>query len=115
MHTEVDVRNHDRALVPGSYAEADLVLEQKEDIPTIPLQAVNHEGSKTTVLVVNGKGQLEDRPVSLGIQTANDAEIVTGLQEGEMVVVSDRAGLKPGEKVSAQVVQVKQYQESSQE
>lgn len=115
MHTEVDVRNHDHTLVPGLYAEADLTLEHKEDIPAIPLQALNHEGGKTTVFVVNSNDQLEDRPVSLGIQTANDAEVVAGLREGEMVVVSDRAGLKPREKVSAQLVQIKQYQESTQE
>ena len=115
MHTEVDVRNRDHVLVPGLYAEADLVLEHKEDIPTIPLQSVNHEGDKTTVFVVTGNNQLEDRPLRLGIQTANDAEVVAGLHEGEMVVVSDRAGLKPGEKVSPQIVQVMQYHESSQE
>ena len=115
MHTEVDVRNRDHALVPGLYAEADLVLEHKEGIPTIPLQAVNHAGDKTTVLVVTGDNQFEDRPVRLGIQTADDAEIVAGLHEGEMVVVSDRAGLKPGEKVSPQVVQIMQYHESNQE
>ena len=115
MHTEVDVRNHDHVLVPGLYAEADLVLEHKEDIPTIPLQAVNHAGDKTTVFVVTGDNQLEDRPVRLGIQTANDAEIVAGLHEGEMVVMSDRAGLKPGEKVSPQMVQVMQYHENNQE
>ena len=115
MHTEVDVRNRDHLLVPGLYAEADLVLEHKEDIPTIPLQAVNHQGDKTTVYVVTGNNRLEDRPVRLGIQTANDAEIVTGLNEGEIVVVSDRAGLKPGERVSPQVVQVMQYHESNQE
>ena len=115
MHTEVDVRNHDHVLLPGLYAEADLVLEHKEDIPTIPLQAVNHEGDKTTVYVVTGNNRLEDRLVRLGIQTANDAEVVAGLHEGEMVVVSDRAGLKPGEKVSPQVVQVMQYHESNQE
>src|SRR5215472_13965099 len=44
MHTEVDVKNPDHVLVPGLYADADLTLEHKEDIPTIPLQAVNHEG-----------------------------------------------------------------------
>jgi RND family efflux transporter MFP subunit len=115
MHTEVDVRNPDHVLVPGLYAEADLVLEHKEDIPTIPLQAVNHAGDKTTVFVVTGDNQLEDRPVRLGIQTANDAEIVAGLHEGEMVVMSDRAGLKPGEKVSPQMVQVMQYHENNQE
>lgn len=115
MHTEVDVRNPDRVLVPGLYAEADLTLEHKADIPTIPLQALNHEGDKTTVFVVNGNNELEDRTVSLGIQTANDAEVVAGLHEGEMVVVSDRAGLKPGEKVVPQAVQVMQYHDSNQE
>ncbi|HKU26851.1 MAG TPA: efflux RND transporter periplasmic adaptor subunit [Candidatus Sulfotelmatobacter sp.] len=115
MHTEVDVRNRDHALVPGLYAEADLTLEHKEDIPTIPLQALNHEGDKTTVFVVDANNELQDRPVNVGIQTANDAEIVAGLHQGEMVVISDRAGLKAGEKVSPQIVQVMQYHENNQE
>ncbi len=115
MHTEVDVRNPDRLLVPGLYADADLTLEHREDIPSIPLQAVNHEADKTTVFVVNGNNQLEDRVVTLGLQTATDAEVVTGLGEGEQVVISDRSGLKPGEKVVAQPVQVMQYHESTQE
>jgi multidrug efflux pump subunit AcrA (membrane-fusion protein) len=115
MHTEVDVRNPDHLLVPGLYAEADLTLEHKEDIPAIPLEALNHEGNKTTVFVVNENHEVEDRPVSLGIETANDAEVVAGLHDGEMVVVSDRAGLKPGEKVVPQVIQVMQYHENSQE
>jgi RND family efflux transporter MFP subunit len=115
MHTEVDVRNPDHLLVPGLYAEADLTLEHKEDIPTIPLQSLNHEGDKTTVFVVNGNDELEDRPVSLGIQTANDAEVVAGLHEGEMVVVSDRTGLKTGEKVAPQVTQVMRFEDGSQQ
>ena len=115
MHTEVDVRNPDRVLVPGLYAEADVTLEHRDDIPSVPLQAVNHEGDKTTVFVVNGNGQLEDRPVSLGLQTATDAEVVSGLQDGEQVVISDRSGLKPGERVVAQPVQVMQYHENTQE
>lgn len=115
MHTEVDVPNPGRLLVPGMYAEADVTLEHKEDIPTVPLQALNHEGDKTTVSVVNANDEIEDRPVSLGIETANDAEVVAGLHEGEQVVVSDRGGLTPGEKVRPQVVQIKQYHESNQD
>ena len=115
MHTEVDVSNNDRVLMPGLYADADLTLEHKEDIPSVPLQAVNHEGDKTTVFVVNANSEIEDRPVSLGIQTASDAEVVAGLSEGELVVVSDRSALKPGEKVHPQVVQIMQYHESNQE
>jgi len=115
MHTEVDVKNPDHILVPGLYAEADLTLEHKEDIPSVPLQAVNHEGNKATVFVVNSNDELEDRTVSLGLQTATDAEVVAGLHEGEEVVLSDRSGLKPGEKVIPKEVQVMQYHETNQE
>ncbi len=115
MHTEVDVPNKNGALVPGMYAQADLTLEQREDVPTVPLQAVNHEGGKTTIFVVNANGEIEDRVISLGIQTASDAEVVSGLREGEQVVVSDRGGLKVGERVHPQLVQVMQYHEGSQE
>jgi hypothetical protein len=41
--------------------------------------------------------------------------VVSGLKEGEKVVVSDRGGLKPGERVHPQVVQVMQYHENNQE
>ena len=79
----------------------------------MPVQALNHEGNKTTVFVVNPDGELEDRPVQVGLQTASDAEIVSGLNEGEQVVVSDRSGLKPGQKVHPQAMAVMQYQEQN--
>ena len=115
MHTEVDVQNRDRMLMPGLYAEADVSLEHRQDIPAIPLQAINHEVDKTTVFVVAANGEIEDRPITLGIQTATDAEVLTGLSEGEQVVVSDRSGLKSGQKVHPQTVQIMQYQEGKQE
>jgi RND family efflux transporter MFP subunit len=109
MHTEVDVKNSDRILVPGLYAEADVVLEHRDDIPAVPLQAINHEAGNPTVYVVNGSNVIEDRPVTLGIQTANDAEVVSGLHDGEQIVVSDRSGLKPGEKVIPHAVSIMEY------
>ncbi len=115
MHTEVDVPNPDRVLMPGLYAEADVALEHREDIPAIPLQAINHEGDRTTVFLVNRDGEIVNRPIMLGLQTATDAEVVSGLNEGEQVVVSDRSGLKPGQKVHPQVVQIVQYKEAKPE
>jgi len=115
MHTEVDVKNPGHVLMPGLYADADVSLEHRDDIPAIPLQAVNHEGDKTTVFVVNRNNEIEDRPINLGLQTASDAEVVAGLNPGEEIVVSDRSGLKPGEKVYPQGGQVMQYQEAKQE
>ena len=105
MHTEVDVPNTDHTLIPGVYAEATLSLDRKPDAVAVPLQAVNHEGDKTTVYLVGGDGKVVDRPITLGIQTASDAEVLSGLSTGDRVIVSDRGGLKPGQAVRPQVVQ----------
>ncbi len=113
MHTEVDVPNPQRVLVPGLYADADLSLDHKVDVLTLPVQALNHEGNKTTVFVVDSNGELQDRTVQLGLQTSSDAEITSGLNEGDQVVVSDRSGLKPGQKVHPQLVSMMQYHEEN--
>ena len=115
MHTEVDVPNPDRVLLPGLYAQATLTLERKDNVLAVPLQAINQEEDQTTVYLVNQAGQVEDRPVTLGLETSNDAEVVSGVTEGESVVVSDRSGLKPGQQVRAQLIRVLRYQEPSQE
>jgi hypothetical protein len=52
--------------------------------------------------------------VDAGMQTANDIEIVSGLQLGDRVVVSDRSGLKNGMQVKPQVVDVEQYKATQQ-
>ena len=113
MHTEVDVPNPQRVMMPGLYAEAEVGLDQKDNVPTVPLQAISHHGDKTTVFVVNRDGKLEDRTVQVGLQTASDAEILSGLNEGEQVVVSDNSGLKAGQRVHSQAMAVMQYQEQN--
>ena len=110
MHTEVDVPNPSRILIPGVYAEATITLDQKAAALAVPLQAVDHQGDKTVVDVVSPSGKIEVRPVTLGIQTASEAEVLSGLQDGEMVVVSDRSGLKPGEEVRPRVIELVEYQ-----
>jgi RND family efflux transporter MFP subunit len=115
MHTEVDVPNPQHVLLPGLYAEATVTIERKANAIAVPLQAVSHEGEQTNVYVVNSGNKIEDRKVSLGLQTATDVEVVSGLNEGELVVVSDRSGLKPGADVRPQVVELIQYEGQKEE
>lgn len=110
MHTEVDVPNPNRVLLPGLYAEATITLEQKKNAISLPLQAVNQENGQTTVDLVDSSNKIEERKVVLGIQTATDSEVLSGLQEGDMVVVSDRSSLKPGEEVRPKTIELVQYQ-----
>jgi RND family efflux transporter MFP subunit len=115
MHTEVDVPNPDRLLMPGMYAETTLTLEAKDNVLAVPLEAVNHEGNETTVYVVSRASKVDLRVVTVGLETSTDAEVVSGLAEGESVIVSDRSGLKPGEEVRPQVVQMLQFQGAGQQ
>src|SRR5262249_23127079 len=98
MHTEVDVPNPDRVLLPGLYAQATVALERKPNALTVPLQAVN-QGERNTVYVIGPSHAIEIRPVTLGIQTATDAEVDSGLKEGGHVGVGARASRRAGRQV----------------
>lgn len=114
MHTEVDVENPQRVLMPGMYADAVLTLERKNNALSVPLQAVNHEATRDTVYVVTSDNKIEIRPVQLGLQSASYAEVLSGLNEGDRVVVSDRAALKAGATVQPHPVEMTEYQPQSQ-
>jgi RND family efflux transporter MFP subunit len=110
MHTEVDVPNPSHALMPGLYAEATLTLQRKDAALVAPLQAVNQAGDHATIFLVDPDSTLRERKITLGIETATDAEVLSGLKEGDRVVVSDRSGLKAGLHVKPQTVEVVEYQ-----
>lgn len=105
MHTEVDVPNPGRILIPGVYAEAKLTLERKENVLALPLEAVTYEGSQASVFLVNNSDTIESEQVKLGMRTPSDVEVESGVQEGDNVVVSDRSQLKVGQKVKPKVVE----------
>jgi RND family efflux transporter MFP subunit len=105
MHTEVDVSNPTGELIPGLYAEATLSLNRNGDALTIPVQAVERQGDGASAYVIDSSNKIQICPIVLGMQgeTENDVEVLSGLNEGEEVVVSDRSGLKQGELVHPQL------------
>jgi len=110
MHTEVDMPNPNRILIEGMYAEATIRLEHKNAALAVPLQAVDRQGDSTIVMVVNPANRIEVRTVTLGLQNAGFAEILSGVTDGEQVVVSDRGALKPGELVRPKTMDLMNYE-----
>jgi RND family efflux transporter MFP subunit len=109
MHTEVDVPNPNRVLLPGLYAEAKLTLDSKPDAIAIPLEAVNSDSEQKKVWVVGPSNTVNLRNVTLGIETPDDVEVVSGLKAGDLVVVGERSGLEAGETVCPKAVQLLEY------
>lgn len=100
METEVDVANPRRLLKPGMYAYADLSLELKNSALTVPVLAVSRKDKKASVMVVNAQNRLEQREVMIGLESSASVEIVSGLEENELVVIGNQSQLKPGQVVT---------------
>src|SRR5215469_10365947 len=101
MHTEIDFQNPHGRLLPGMYVEASVPQVQKQNVLTLPLEAVEMSGSgQGSVLLVNGHNTLEERKVKLGLEGSTRIEITAGLNEGDRVVVGSRSEFRSGIKVT---------------
>ena len=105
MHTEVQVPNPDYRLVPGMYASVKIPLRSASEALSVPVQAVQSSGNgQGTVLVVNSSNRVEKREIKLGIETATQGEVLSGLNENEMVIFGEQNQYKVGQLVSPQIV-----------
>lgn len=94
---EAVVSNPERLLLPGMFADVELVVGNKR-LPSVPKRALIEQDDQSRVFVVAG-GRLEERVVAVGASVGDRVAITRGVKEGDAVVVSDLAGLGNGRKV----------------
>lgn len=94
---EIDVPNQDSHLAPGMYADVVLQVEKHNDALLVPIQAVTNSDNRKSVLVVGTDNRVAVREVRTGLEDANSAEIVSGLNEGERVIVANLGSYQSGE------------------
>jgi RND family efflux transporter MFP subunit len=106
MHTEVEVSNPNYELVPGMYASVKIPLQDAKAVLVAPIQAVQiGSGGKGTVLLVNDRNTIESREVALGLQSATEMEIVSGLKENDTIVFGELGQYRAGEVISPKPIQ----------
>jgi RND family efflux transporter MFP subunit len=103
MHTEVDVQNANRDLVPGMYATALLTLDDRKGVLIVPAQAVDRAGDRVSVAAVDAHDEVMIRPIRIGLETRDGIEVVSGLQENDLVVIANRSQLRTGVKVAPKI------------
>jgi RND family efflux transporter MFP subunit len=85
---KLDVTSTDVPLRPNMTATVDIVVARKADVVVIPNRAVKR-GTAGRYLVDVWNGQsAESRPVTIGLSNDTVTEILSGVNEGEEVVVS---------------------------
>ena len=87
--------NPEGTLRPGMFVRVRLVFVRRDNVLTIPEQALVPAAQGTTVFVV-ADGKAKQAPVKTGQRRAGSVEIVDGLKAGDSVVTAGQLKLRDG-------------------
>jgi RND family efflux transporter MFP subunit len=99
LRTEIDVPNPDGKLRPGMYAHADLKVAERPDVLTLPKAAILTHENRAYCWSVDPTGKVVRVPLTLGIQSGNEVEVVSGLTGSEDVIALNAAAFREGQQV----------------
>lgn len=80
--------NPDGFLKPNMYANISIFGDPKPDVLSIPLEALIRSSEGNRVIVKINDGQFQARSVTIGTESGERVEILSGLKAGEVVVIS---------------------------
>jgi RND family efflux transporter MFP subunit len=106
METEIDFENTREKLLPGMYAETVVRLADHPNALTVPIEALMQNGTEVRILVVNSQNVVEERKIKLGLQGKSRVEVLSGLNEGERVIVGNQSQFRNTEKVAPKEIRV---------
>jgi macrolide-specific efflux system membrane fusion protein len=98
----IDVANTDRALMTSMTAQVFFVLGSAENVPIVPVAALrpskSGEEGAYRVLVANGGSRPTMKEVKIGLMNRVSAQVLSGLEVGDVVVTGVESASKPGAK-----------------
>jgi HlyD family secretion protein len=94
----LDLLDADEEVKPGMTANLTIEVERRDNVLLIPTRAVRTQGNQR-IVTVQKEGQLVQTRVTTGLSNESLIEITSGLQEGDVVVITQtttRPGNIPG-------------------
>lgn len=92
------VDNADNRLRIGMTVQGQVNIAKRENVLVVPTSTLKKKGNKTTIQVLNNN-QVEEKEIQTGLSDSQYTEVISGINEGEQVVVTQRAD---SEKVSSE-------------
>jgi HlyD family secretion protein len=84
---------HLAALKPGMTAEVEILVEHVDSVLQAPLQACVERGGRYFAWVVEDEDEFKRHEIQLGRSNDVESEVVSGLAEGDAVVLNPRSAL----------------------
>ncbi len=106
MQVEIDVPNDKYKLQPGMYADVRLQVQNHPDALTVPIQAVQHENGKSQVLVLDQHNRVQPRQIETGLEDPSRVEVLSGLAEGDRVIVGNFGSFQAGQVVEPKLAKL---------
>ena len=97
----IELGENSDTIKTGLFAHTAIDILQRPAALFVPKEAVLSKNGRQTIFVLNPDGTVEEREVKIGLLNDADEEIIAGLGDGEIVVLSNQDKLQTGTKVEA--------------
>jgi len=98
-----EFENKDLALFPNQFINVRLLVEQKHNIALLATAAVQMASDSKYVYLVKPDSTVTVRPITVGVVEGDNSEILSGLNAGDVVVMTGVDKLNEGTRVHAQI------------
>jgi Cu(I)/Ag(I) efflux system membrane fusion protein len=88
LKARIELPNPGHRLVPGMFATVNFTPATRDEVLTVPTEAVIQTGKRSVVMLAQGDGSFMPAEVQAGAEGNGQTEIVKGLEAGQKVVVS---------------------------
>lgn len=98
---EILVQNNNRELRPGMFARVNVNFGERRSVLIPDVAVVRQQGSgEKFVYILQSDGTVKYQNVKLGVRVNTEYEVLSGVEDEDLVVVAGQARLKDGVKVS---------------
>jgi len=99
IEVQIKVPNPKRRIKPGMFPNVKLILEQAENVILIPKEALIRKEDGDYIFVVR-EGKAHLCKVDKGLENGKMVEIIKGIKEKDLVIITEQRKLKEGDLVT---------------
>jgi HlyD family secretion protein len=87
VDTTILLNRPSETLIPGSQVNVEIVQQQRQNVVTLPIEALQRTGSQPFVWVKDDRSRAKKQPVIPGLEGLELVEVTSGLKVGEQVIL----------------------------
>jgi multidrug efflux system membrane fusion protein len=103
VRLRADFPNTDDALFPNQFVYARLLVQQKQGVTLLATAAIQRTTTSTYVWLVKPDSTVTARNITLGTSEGDQSQVLSGLEPGDVVVMTGVDKLNEGGRVNAQI------------